>query len=609
MCGIAGVVSFNRDKFDPVINKMLSSIQHRGPDASTSTSFPNCWLGHVRLSIVDINSGSQPMFSKCKSKAIVFNGEIYGFQQLKNNISYPYLTQSDTEVLLAMYEQNGHEMLSQLPGMFAFGIWNQSKNELFCARDRFGEKPFYYAFSQTGELIFASEIKAIIASGLVDPEISPNAVAHYLHKLYTHPEETIYKNIFCLPPAHALSFSENGGLKIWQYWQLPHIQQQITMHDALDEFKELMQQAVERQLVADVPVSAFLSGGLDSSTIVSIASKLQPNLETFSLGFGSSTSELPLAKETARKLGTKHTELCIDDFRVDELIFEMQNVYDEPFGDSSNIPTFLISKEASKHTKVALTGDGGDELLGGYANWYRPLLAFAKQLEEGKQRQMWKYAFAKMIYRSMNLSYLRPVRYFENDLFFPKSWKQRGMEEFHSNHAAMFTKKEISRIVDNAQIRKYRTPQTSVQSPSVAMEMDLLNYLPGDLLVKTDRAAMANSLELRAPFLDVDFASFCISLPYQLKITNTDTKHILRLAYKEQWTKAVASAPKKGFGAPVNEWLQQRKMSEIRDEFLRDKTKRVFDFISFEKVQPYVLKNNTRTWTLLNLAIWMQKHA
>jgi asparagine synthase (glutamine-hydrolysing) len=373
MCGIAGIVADSPRGYEDRVWEMVNCLGHRGPDGSGVHIFDNCILGHTRLTIVDLETGSQPMLCALTDVGVTFNGEVYGYKTIRAAIpDYPFRTKSDTEVLLALYHHHGRSLPEKLPGMFSFAIWDNRMRELFCARDRFGEKPFYYAQGARGEFLFASEIKALLASGLVTPVLDEEAVAHYMKYLYVHPHRSIYRNIHALPPAHYLRYAE-GKIQVERYWTLPDTDSKIELPEAADQFRMLFEQAVSRQLVADVPVGAFLSGGLDSSTVVAVASRFCPKLHTYSFAFEDSVSELPFAREVAARYRTEHVELADDTVDIAELLVAMQQVYDEPFADSSNIPTYMISRLAREHTKVILTGDGGDELLAGYP-WYRPLL-------------------------------------------------------------------------------------------------------------------------------------------------------------------------------------------------------------------------------------------
>lgn len=587
MCGILGIASTNKGSFGSLVKEMLPVISYRGPDEQSSIEFDRAALGHLRLSIVDLVSGQQPMKSTISPKYIVFNGEIYGYKDLYSSLSnYSFATNSDTEVILALYEQYGKSFLQKLPGMFSFAIWDDEKKSLFAARDRFGEKPFYYTVTSNGELVFASEIKAILASKLVEPVLDFDSVAHYLKYLYVHPHKTIYKNIFTLPPAHSLSF-ESGKIDINRYWQIPKNDFTGSYKDAVEEFKYLLDKSVKKQLVADVPVGAFLSGGLDSSTIVALASKYNSKMETFSFGFDEGESELPYARQIAKKYGTVHNEILETDLDFASLILQMGEIYDEPFSDSSNIPTFLISKFASK-LKVVLTGDGADELLAGYDFWYNPVYEFRNH--KPKISGIRKLLQGAGLLKDNSCS----------------------VKKFYENKKGAFTDTELSSILK----KKISVPlyYNSIevedqQSLNTALNMDLQNYMPGDILVKTDRASMANSLELRAPFLDIDFASFCISLPENFKMQQGKSKYILRDAFQGLWTEDIINRPKQGFGAPVKQWLGIPSVIALKKEYLDDPLKKIFtDIISFENSRAMVEKDNYQTWSLLVLSIWAEKN-
>ncbi|MDP9230759.1 MAG: asparagine synthase (glutamine-hydrolyzing), partial [Bacteroidota bacterium] len=373
MCGIAGIAGKNAQQYQQQVKQMTNGICHRGPDGEGMSAFENCVLGHRRLSIIDLTTGDQPMHS-CYGATIIFNGEFYGYLDTKKQLQYAWKTTSDTEVILALYHQFGADKFVQhIRGMFSFAIWDEKEQRLIAARDRFGEKPFYYALAKDGEIVFASEIKAILASGLIHPEISPEALTHYLQHLYVHPHHSIYKNIFVLPPAHYLLY-QNGELTIKRYWHLPQKQLKITKQEAKTECYRLLQKAVQQQLIADVPVGCFLSGGVDSSTITALASlNASHPLTTISFSFGADKSELLYSRQVAAKYNTHNIELHQDDFNMAQWFKKMTEIYDEPFADSSNIPTYLISQMAAKQFKVVLTGDGGDELMAGYRGWYRSL--------------------------------------------------------------------------------------------------------------------------------------------------------------------------------------------------------------------------------------------
>jgi asparagine synthase (glutamine-hydrolysing) len=606
MCGIAGIVATHSARYESALDRMMAALSHRGPDGAGAHFFTDCALGHRRLSIIDLTTGEQPMFSPDRKVAITFNGEVYGYREIKKNLhDYPFITTSDTEIVLALYERYKTDMLKHLPGMFAFALWDEHARTLFAARDRFGEKPFYYAWGQNAEFLFASEIKGLIASGLIQPKLNRQAVTHYLRHLYVHPHETIYSNIFVLPPAHSLLLRD-GRLTVEKYWRLPETKEVLSEGDAIDEFQRLFERAVEHQLVADVPVGTFLSGGLDSSSVVAVASRHHARLRTLSFGFGDSINELPDAREIARLYETDHIELEDRHEDIAELMIEMARVYDEPFADSSNIPTYLISREARRFCKVVLTGDGGDELLGGYDFWYRPL-------REMQRTSPQLARVAGMIRRAAtvaNRAGLMRAAELNQKAQGAEMWKRfSSIDQAHMAQNTHFTDTEL-RLLNlhfdsNGRARSRAQPfQGTVDD---AMRMDLQDYMPGDILVKTDRASMAHGLELRAPFLDVDFASFCISLPDRLKITDRQDKWILRRCYGAFWTEAIREKSKQGFGAPVGEWLKLDGVARLKSKVLDNPEHALFSLIPFNLSRPYVAKDNYQTWILLMLGLWLEQ--
>lgn len=607
MCGIAGIISPGVERYKSNLDSMVKSLHHRGPDSNGLFYYPDCALGHTRLKIIDLETGAQPMFSPNKEDAIVFNGEIYGYQKIREELLtfYHWQTKSDTEVILALYEKYGTKMIDKLPGMFSFALWDNRKKMLLCARDRFGEKPFYYAWGKNGEFIFASEIKAIIASKLVEPILDKQSIFHYLKRLYVHPQKTIYKNIFILPPAHNLIY-HSGNLKIEKYWQLPVILEKIELNEALEKFKILFSGAVKSCLVADVPIGIFLSGGLDSSSIVAIASEFNKDLTTLTFGFNDKSNELPYGRAVAKQYQTKHFELREENYNISELILKMQEVYDEPFADSSNIPTYLLARLASRKIKVALGGDGGDELLAGYDYWYNDLY----YLEKIKNNGFYKNLFFRYLVKILQLlnypvagNLKRPGRIYD------LKEKYKNIPEAHFNQNIYFTNKEINNLIPDFPIQEIVNLDFKQNNNlDTVFRMDVSDYLPGDILVKIDRASMANGLELRSPFLDMQFASFCLSLPYNLKISDNENKVILRRAYEDKWPASIKRRNKQGFGAPVEKWLKNKNVIQLKKDFLENDKNKIYQILSFKKCQPYLEKDDYKTWILLILSIWMEGH-
>ena len=595
MCGIAGIISPNAKNYIRELQKMTDAIAYRGPDSAHHEFFDHAALGHRRLSIIDLSeNGKQPMFSSTKNECIVLNGEIYGYQNLKTKYSdYPYKGSSDTEVILAMYQEKQNSLIEELPGMFAFAIWDEKKQELFCARDRFGEKPFYYAIGKNGEFIFASEIKAILASNLIKPEIDKSQIAYYLKNGYIHPHKTIYKNIFNLKPAHALTL-RNGKLDIKPYWKIPTQTSNLSLDESVEKFKHLLDNAVQKQLVADVPVGSFLSGGLDSSTIVAVASKYKKNLKTLVYGYESGDlNEMPYAQAIADKYKTDHHILFDKKQKISETLQEVYSYMDEPLMDSSLLPTHLIFKEASKNLKVVLSGDVGDELFGGYT--------FYKYNIDLSQKGFYPEYLSKMFLLANKFKNMGSERLHRSEY--------KDTIDFHQNKVRnYFSGSEIKELGLSEEIPGQDFSFTpNGKDFNDLMRIDLEKYVPGNMLLKGDRTSMYNSVEVRIPFLDIDFAEFCIQLPWQYKVNKSEDKIILRKAYSKAWTEEITNRGKNGFAASVNEWFKENELKELSDSLLKNPNSYIFNFLNFDKVQKK-LNYQLQHWSLLVLALWFENN-
>ena len=592
MCGIAGIITPNARNYTEEIQKMTRAIAHRGPDAEHHEFSENAALGHRRLSIVDLSeTGKQPMFSNTRKECIVFNGEIYGYQNIKKDFAnYPYRGSSDTEIILAMYQKKGKSLLRELPGMFAFAIWDEEKQQLFCARDRFGEKPFYYATGKNGEFIFASEIKAILASGLIAPKINNEALYHFLQYGYVSTYQSIYSNIFTLPPAHFLTYS-NGNISVERYYEIPKNNLEISLSDAKEEFTSLLKNAVQKQLVADVEVGSFLSGGLDSSTIVAMVNELKDKQTTISFGYSGDDSELKFADEIAMKYKTNHIEIYENHGNIATELLKVSPFFDEPFADMSYVPQFKICEAAARHLKVVLAGDVGDELFGGYS-FYR----VENQLKN-------HFSYNNILYKFGLKQY---GKFRETSYLTKENIKHKNILDFHQNSVRnFFSAKEIAELGINAKYHQQYSFKANPHSLNDIMRTDLEKYVPGNMLVKSDRMAMANSLEVRTPFLDKDFAEFCIQLPENLKLDSENDKIILREAMGNYWTETIRKRHKQGFGSSVEKWFEEKSLMELSDDLLKNRSSKVFDFITFSTAQKYLNKDK-KHWNLLQLALWAE---
>lgn len=648
MCGITGIIANNAFNLRQNIFDMVHAIRHRGPDEQGFYTDDAAVLGHARLSIVDIAHGKQPIKSSLTNNVIILNGEIYGYKSLREELAqeYNFKTNTDTEVILALFDKYGSDLMPKVPGMFSFAIWNPDQKKLFAARDRFGEKPFFYAFGRNGEFIFASEIKAIIASGLVDPVVDMEVAASFLRTMYVNSYNTIYKNIHVLPQAHQLIYScETKSLKIERYWQMPQINQKISLNEATEEFSFLFRNAVKKQLVADVEVGAFLSGGLDSSSIVAIASEFSSKLRTISFGFSDKNdtdvkNELVYSSAVAKMYGTNHISIEDRDSNFADLFIKMVGIYDEPFGDSSSIPTYLVSKEAAKHTKVVLTGDGADELLAGYTWIYKALYSMEKNksgnsaFKELKDYLVYKIAKKRrrilkrcgrntfvLDQKISNLAYLKTdglnISQYHASGRYGFSFNE-NLEEIGFYDRVFAGGSSECKNRDYEEVYKFLNKNYAADDITLddILKIDLSDYMVGDILVKVDRATMANSLEARAPFLDVDLASFCISLPYCLKISDDSDKLIMRKSLEEKWPEEIRKRPKHGFGSPIRKLLESSDFKKMSKDYLLNPTSLIFDFISFSKTSRIISdgaaydrltsKKPQFLWNLLNLAVWFE---
>lgn len=608
MCGIALIAQQSLCAGDgEEIQRMTRSLSHRGPDDARFLFLPGCHMGHARLSIIDLGNGAQPMCSVDQRYWIVFNGEIYNYRELRHLLvqdGCQFQTNSDTEVILSSYAKWGESCLQRFRGMFAFAIWDVWEHSLFAARDLFGEKPLFYALLADGGIAIASELKALLASGLIGTNVDRVSVDAYLGFGYVPPDRTIYVNINTLPPGHSL-FMFKGKLAQQCYWE-PHFgTQEISLDVAAEQLNYLLHRAVKRQMVADVPIGAFLSGGLDSSTIVALMEGQSSGpVLTFAAGFGKQINELPYAKAVAERYGTEHYELDFGEPEVGVLLQMMAQIYDEPFADTSNIPTYLISKFARKHVKVVLSGDGGDELLGGY--WWYPPLARSEISSRSWARWLLLRLLAQTGWSNAG-EWSRQSVASGWATRYPDMWTRCMMAQ------QVFRPRERSSLWGRCgQLVRY-DPSDTYKPPASTFGMnrcfhfDLTAYLPGDILVKVDRAAMANGLETRAPFLDRDVVEFALTLPSVLKVRDDETKVVLRRACERYWPEQLHRRGKQGFGAPADAWLQRTDVNHLLE--------RVFSSGSpLRSLLPGInLNRRFRTcyqvWVLLVLGLWLERKA
>jgi len=565
MCGITGIFNFDIDKavdYDR-LKKMTDVIRHRGPDGEGYYLNKNIGLGHRRLSIIDLQTGDQPMFNEDKSIALVLNGEIYNYIELKQELiklGYHFRTTSDTEVIIKAYEEWGIECQNKFNGMWSFALWDDKKKQLLLSRDRIGEKPLNYSI-YNNTLVFSSEIKSLFEYG-VPRNIRPELIELYLVLTYIPGADTFYKNIYKLKPGHFL-LANLQGIKEIKYWDLPEIDECNMLRNKTsiyEEFAYLFEDSIKIRMRSDVPFGAFLSGGLDSSSIVAIMSKVSPHpIETFTIGFSQKDfDESELAKLVANKFQTCHYSGSVNTSEIEEALKSSISHFDEPFGDSSAIVTNQVSKFAVQKVKMVLTGDGGDEVLSGYnsyagikfSNLYSRLPFLQKTIPKGIG------VLSKGFNGGLRYKFNRAARLSEIAIY-PFEMQIANKK---ANVPMAFIKKLTSSISNVISIEDYYSDlmkEISYKDDFYRlMYLDLKHQLPEGYLVKVDRTSMANSLETRAPFLDYRLIDFMAKVDKNVKMQGWERKSVLRNTIGKQLPSQLLKASKKGFTPPVREWFK-----------------------------------------------------
>lgn len=627
MCGIAGVIYAERDRpVNPsVLQAMSDQIAHRGPDSEGFLIEPGIGLAHRRLSIIDIAGGQQPLGNETGSVQTVFNGEIYNFQNLRRELlalGHRFQTQSDTEILVHLYEEIGERLVDRLRGMFAFALWDKTRRRLLLARDRIGIKPLYI-YRDTEKLIFGSEIKAILAHPDVSREIDPEALEGFLALGIVSGARSIFHKIEKLQPAHILSVTTD---QLWcspqRYWQLTmEPDERPSVGEWCEEIRAKIIETTRMHLTADVPVGAFLSGGVDSSLIVAVASdQTRGKLQTFSLGFEDEQfSELAYAKEIANRFNTDHTESIVTSDSV-SLLDELTHYYDEPFADPSAIPSYLVSRLASQHVKVVLSGDGGDEAFGGYDR-------YAHDLIESRIR--------KQIPRWLRQSILAPVsRVWPKSDWLPRPLRARTLltnlsldpGPAYANTLMLFRQPFRRRLIESslrdqlqghnpcALIEQYVRHTTTGDILGGMISADTSILLPDAFLVKVDRASMAHGLEVRPPLVDHELMELAARIPSKWKIHKSRTKWILKQAFKETLPVNIRDRPKRGFEIPIDDWLRGplRPMFEAAVLEPNARVRELVDQAVIKKLYQAHLSKKQRLgnvlWSLLILAKWSNRY-
>jgi len=611
MCGICGgVTDSNLD-----IKSMVQTIKHRGPDFQGTYRDNSVYLGHARLSILDLSIGAnQPMKSENSQYILVYNGEIYNFQSIKKNLEnlgHLFKTHSDTEVVLNGFMEWGIKLFEKLNGMFAFSIYDKQAQKIYIVRDRFGIKPLYYYFDKN-HLLFGSEIKVILASNLISKELSYQGLYEYMHFSSTLGESTFYNGIKKLKSGYYIEYDIlNNSLDTISY----KLNYDITpsshsLDEAIYNIKDLFEQSVKRQLIADVPIGIFLSGGIDSTAITAMASKhYKGKLKTFSAGFDfdKGFNELPNAKFVSDKFSTEHYEFHIKGDDTIGVLEKVNHYFDQPFADAANIPLYLMSQELKAKHKVILQGDGGDELFAGYSQYFR--------VKNEKSFRLFSHIITSLsplipksskYYRMLRSMYAMTQK---NRALIPARFYSQEMVTESS--LTLFKDEYREKLSDINPFIRHLELHSNFKNMDLLQELlytDMNVILPDQYLEKVDRATMANSIEVRVPFLDNDLAKYAMSLPSKYKVKGKEKKYLLKKAFDGVVPNNILYGKKRGFGVPFSYWLKSSMKDFMRDEisssdiYTQEVSKMMDEHISGKRDHGFVL------WKLLNLSMWLNKN-
>ena len=626
MCGIAGIVSARPDRRpDPaVLARMTDCLRHRGPDDEGAVIRGQAALGMRRLKIIDLETGQQPMTGEDRRTWVVFNGEIYNFRELTDRQrarGHAFRTRSDTEVIVHGYEDRGLAVLEELEGMFAIALWDEAARTLLLARDRIGIKPLYYAVLPD-QLVFASELKALVEHPGIDRTLDLTALSRYLAHEYVPAPHAIFRSIKKLPAGHWLTYAD-GRVKVEPYWDVSFRRRgAVAEAEAVEALRTVLEASVSQHLVSDVPLGVFLSGGIDSSAVAAFAARHAPGrLKTFSIGFEDpSFDESAHARRVARVLGTDHHEEILGPRAALDLVAGLPELLDEPLGDASLIPTYLLSRFTRRRVTVALSGDGGDELFAGYPTYRAHRLARAFALVPGWiRRNLVRPAVERLPVSLDNLSLdFRLKRFVE------------GMEfedvERHAMWLGSFTPAEQRELLTPEALARLEAPPSygafhemiahagSAAGIERLLYLDLKGYLGEGVLTKVDRASMACSLEVRVPLLDRRVVELAASLPMNLKLRALTTKYVLKRALRGLLPSEILTRPKKGFGIPLGRWFRTELAPLLRDTCAPDVIRRggLFRPVAVERLLAEHAAgrrdHRKKLYTLLAFQLWASRY-
>ena len=585
MCGITGIFDTRDTREIPrdLLSRMNESQFHRGPDEGGLHVEPGLGLGHRRLSIIDLSTGQQPLFNEDHSVVVVFNGEIYNFQELVPELKalgHTFRTHSDTEVIVHAWEAWGEACVTRFRGMFAFALWDRNQETLFVVRDRFGVKPLYYAFLDTGEFIFGSELKSLMVHPRLTREIDPQAVEEYFAYGYVPEPRTIFKGTFKLEPGFTMTLKRGQSQALpKQYWDMPFTPVAVKDEaDAIDELVVRLKESIRLRMIADVPLGAFLSGGVDSSAVVAMmATQSDTPVNTCSIGFDDPAfNEIEYAQQVADRYKTHHhvETVAADDF---SLVDKLAQVYDEPYADSSALPTYRVCELARKHVKVALSGDGGDEHFAGYRRyrWFR---------YEERMRSVMPLTLRRPLFGTLGKLYPKAdwaPKVFRAKTTFEALARDTVEGYFHGvsllsdeQRKQLFSpafKRELQGYEAVEVLRRHAAVAPTDDPLSLVQYLDMKTYLVGDILTKVDRASMAHALEVREPLLDHELMGWVSGLPINLKLRGTEGKYLLKKSMEPYLPNGVLYRKKMGFSVPLAAWFRGPLAAIIRGVVLGER--------------------------------------
>ncbi|OOB77727.1 MAG: asparagine synthase (glutamine-hydrolyzing) [Epulopiscium sp. Nuni2H_MBin001] len=601
MCGICGFVDRKLDNRQEILTNMMDKIIHRGPDSCGQYIDDDAGLGFRRLSIIDIEEGAQPMYNKDRRYTLTFNGEIYNYQSIRNKLiekGYIFATHSDSEVLIHGYEEYGTDLLSHLRGMFAFVIWDNEEKVLFGARDFFGIKPFYY-YKDNDIFVYGSEIKSILEHPEVPHILNENALEQYLTFQYSAMAETFFQGVYKLAPGHFFILKDDC-LEVKRYWEPIFNEASGTLEEYVDLIDETIGESIQAHKISDVEVGCFLSSGVDSSYVASCFK----GDKTFTVGFDNTNyNEISYAQELSKEIGIDNYHKVITPEEYWKVLPTIQYIMDEPLADPSAVALYFVSQLASSHVKVVLSGEGADELFGGYNIYKEPV----------------DNAFYHKIPRALRVL-LATVAQAIPFPFKGKNFLIRGsktIEERFVGNAYIFTpqeRKDILNIPTDApnptEVTNQFYQKVSNKSDVTKMQyLDMHMWLPGDILLKADKMSMAHSLELRVPFLDKEVCNIATKLPVEYKVNKENTKYAMRLAAQRNMPKSTANKKKLGFPVPIRVWLKEDKYyNTVKASFTTPAAKRYFKteglFALLDEHRTGKVDNSRKIWTVYMFLLW-----